>query len=327
MAKQGQTEKKSTPLFADELAVRAEQARERLAACDLCPRCCGANRLAGEQGFCGIGEQAVVASYGPHFGEESVLVGQGGSGAIFFAGCNLGCIFCQNHEISVIRNPLEAGEPCNGHQLAAIMLALQEQGCANINLVTPSHVVPQILAGLAEAVRQGLRLPVVYNTSAYDCVSTLKLLDGVVDIYMPDTKCWQPETGARYLHARDYPRQMRRALREMHRQVGDLRLDDQGLAKRGLLIRHLVLPGLLAETKAIMRFLADQISRHSFVNVMDQYHPCHRAHEFPELDRTPTVAECEQARQLARDAGLHRFEEFDIVRLAVLLQMAAAREE
>jgi putative pyruvate formate lyase activating enzyme len=199
------------------------------------------------------------------------------------------------------------------------MLRLQEQGCANINLVTPTHVVPQILAALAEAVRMGLHIPLVYNTSSYDSVESLGLLDGIIDIYLPDCKFFSEEKSVRYLQVKDYPQVMRNAVVEMHRQVGDLVCDDQGMAVKGLLIRHLVMPGMVEETRAIMRFLAEEISRESFVNVMDQYHPCHRAHECPEINRSLEPYEYEQAMQAAREAGLHRFEKRDIGRLLAML--------
>ncbi len=295
---------------------RAEEARALLAPCRTCPRRCGVDRLQGELGVCRIGARARVASYGPHFGEESPLVGQNGSGAIFFAGCNLLCIFCQNVDISHADSLGDAAaDAVPGERLAAVMLDLQERGCHNINLVTPSHVVPQILEGLAIAADQGLRLPLVYNSSGYDAVETLRLLDGIVDIYMPDVKFWTDAIAARYTGVGDYGTIMRQAVREMHRQVGDLELDRDGIALRGLLVRHLVMPGQLDETAAIMRFLADEISPQTYVNIMDQYHPWARAGQCPEIDRTITGAEYRQARELAREAGLHRFDERDWTRL------------
>ncbi|HEB50895.1 MAG TPA: radical SAM protein [Desulfobulbus sp.] len=290
---------------------RADEARALLAPCRVCPRRCGVDRLQGELGVCRIGARARVASYGPHFGEESPLVGENGSGAIFFSGCNLLCVFCQNEEISHADTLGDsAPDAATGDQLAAVMLDLQQRGCHNINLVTPSHVVPQILEGLAIAA-ESLRIPLVYNTSGYDSVETLHLLDGIVDIYMPDVKFWSDEVAARYTGVKDYATVVRAAVREMHRQVGDLELDSRGLATRGLLVRHLVMPGRLDETGEIMRFLAGEISPATYVNIMDQYHPCARAADYPEINRPLTADEYHQARELARQAGLHRLDERD----------------
>ncbi len=315
--------KKSSPVVRHDpelIGARARQAGRHLARCTLCPRRCGVDRAEGQTGFCGIGRQARIASFGPHFGEESVLVGENGSGAIFFSGCNLQCVFCQNHAISFVQpGQTSSGEEVSAEELAGIMLDLQDQGCANINLVTPSHVVPQILAALAIAAGQGLRLPIVYNTSSYDRLETLGLLEGIVQIYMPDCKFWSADKAGKYTAARDYPEVMRAALREMHRQTGDLVVANQGMAARGLLVRHLVMPGMLAETEQIVRFLAKRISREAFINIMDQYHPCFRAHEYPEIDRTLSAEEYNQALQAARAAGLHRFEERDISRLLAFL--------
>ncbi|MFH7326044.1 radical SAM protein, partial [Desulfurivibrio sp. C05AmB] len=274
-------------------------------ACDMCPRRCGVNRLAGELGVCRTGAQAVVASYGPHFGEEEPLVGRMGSGTIFFSNCNLGCVFCQNYEIS----HLGAGEAVTAAELAAMMLALQDQGCANINLVTPSHVVAQILAALEIAAEGGLKLPLVYNSSGYDAVETLALLDGVVDIYMPDFKFWDSASARRLAKAPDYPQQARAALLEMHRQVGDLQLDRRGLARRGLLVRHLVMPGGTAESEAILQFIADELSPATYVNIMEQYHPCGQAGKYPPLDRPLAPGEYERVLDAARRAGLRRLDE------------------
>ena len=276
--------------------------------------------MSGQVGYCGIDSRARVFSYGPHFGEEQALVGEKGSGAIFFSGCNLHCVFCQNHEISAgINGHHVAGKEMGARDLAAIMFDLQRQDCVNINLVTPSHVVPQILAALAEAVGLGLKIPIVYNSSGYDRVETLALLDGIIDIYMPDCKFFSGEKAARYLQAKDYPQVMQKGVAEMYRQVGDLVCDAQGIAVRGLLVRHLVMPGMVGEAEKIMRFLAGEISRETFVNIMDQYHPCHRAGEFPEINRTLAPSEYEQAMQAARRSGLHRFEQRDIGRLLAML--------
>ncbi|GIX50283.1 MAG: radical SAM protein [Limisphaera sp.] len=293
-----------------ELRRRAEQARSALAVCRVCPRRCEVNRLADKVGVCGIGRQARVASAFPHFGEEDCLRGWRGSGTVFLGGCNLRCVFCQNHDIS--HRP--AGEAMTAEQLAGVMLALQAAGCHNINWVTPSHVVPQLLEALALAAEAGLRLPIVYNSSGYDSVETLRWLEGVVDIYMPDFKFWSPEVARRLAHASDYPETARAAIREMHRQVGDLQLDENGLARRGLLVRHLVMPENLAGTAEIADWLVREISPHTYINLMDQYHPAGRvlgpagASLYPELQRRITRAEWRRARQLAEQAGLYRFD-------------------
>lgn len=261
------------------LSQRIAFAQKALKACSLCPRKCRVDRSAGQLGICRTGHTAVVASYNAHFGEESPLVGRHGSGTIFFSHCNLLCSFCQNFDIS----HEGWGESVTDEQLAGIMLALQDAGCHNINLVTPSHVVPQILSALAVAIDRGLCLPLVYNTSAYDRVSTLKLLEGIVDIYMPDFKFWDPEVAQRTCKAADYPMVAKRAIMEMHRQVGDLVIDGEGLARRGLLLRHLVLPAGLAGTRKIMGFIARKVSDRTYVNLMAQYRPCGRAAEIAEL--------------------------------------------
>ncbi len=288
-----------------ELARRVEAARAALAACRLCPRRCEVNRLKDQRGVCRTGRWAVVSSFFPHPGEEDCLRGWRGSGTIFFSWCNLRCVFCQNYDIS----HLGQGEEVTPETLAAMMLHLQDLGCHNINWVTPEHVVPQVLEALLLAVEGGLRLPIVYNTSAYDSLHSLRLLDGVVDIYMPDFKFWSRSRARRYLKAPDYPHVARLALREMHRQVGPLRLDEHGLARRGLLVRHLVMPGLLDETRAILRFLAQEISPHTFVNLMAQYYPAGQvtAHQYPEIHRRLQPTEYHQALQWARGFGLWRF--------------------
>ncbi len=279
-------------------------AYQRLAACDLCPRRCGVNRLRGQTGVCRTGLHAKVASAGPHFGEERPLVGFGGSGTVFFSECNLRCRFCQNWDIS------QDGEGVltPAHRLARTFLWVQAQGCHNLNLVTPSHVVPQILAALALAVRRGLRIPLVYNTSGYDSVETLRLLDGVVDIYMPDLKWVDRAAGERLAGAPDYGEAARDAVKEMHRQVGDLVVDARGIAVRGLLVRHLVLPGGLAGTREVMRFLAREVSPRTYVNVMAQYRPVGEAHRLPPLDRRPTRAEVAEAVRIAREEGITRLD-------------------
>lgn len=286
-----------------ELSVRASQAVAMLAECRCCPRKCGVNRLEDERGFCGIGRNAVIASFNPHFGEESPLVGHHGSGTIFFAGCNLKCVFCQNYDIS--HDP-DAGLSAEPEELAGVMVELQNQGCHNINVVTPSHVVPQILEALPIAVKHGLKVPLVYNSSGYDSLETIKLLDGVVDIYMPDVKIWAPEHALRYLRAKDYPSRARAAVKEMHRQVGPLRLED-GIAVAGLLVRHLVMPENIAGTAQWMRFLAS-LSQDTYVNIMNQYRPCGEAQEHPSISREVTAEEYRQAINVAKKATISRLD-------------------
>lgn len=289
-----------------ELKERAERALKLLTDCHLCPRDCRVDRTQGETGTCGIARSAIVASYGPHFGEERPLVGRHGSGTIFFARCNLGCIFCQNYDISHLGH----GEGVTAEILSRIMLALQNMGCHNINFVTPSHVVPQILETLPLAIEKGLDLPLVYNTSGYDTVETIELLDGVVDIYMPDFKYWSPEVAARLANARDYPEMARKAVLKMHHQVGDLQIDTRGVAMRGLLVRHLVLPENQAGSKELAKFLAEKVSINTYVNVMDQYRPCYLAHKVPELCRRITGREYEEAVRAFLAAGLQRLDGF-----------------
>lgn len=285
-----------------ELAERARRGRDLQRECRLCPRGCLAARLSGEIGICATTDRAVVASYGPHHGEESCLSGWRGSGTIFFSGCSLGCVFCQNHDISQRRS----GEPVGPEELAEIMLQLQAMGCHNVNLVTPTHVVPQILEALEVAAANGLRLPLVYNTSGYDSIETLRLLDGVVDIYMPDVKFLDRRLASRYLNAPDYPEVVRTAVREMHRQTGPLVCDGRGLAHRGVLVRHLVMPGCLDDTRRVLRFLASEISPRTYVNVMAQYRPEHRVslQNFPEIARPLSPEEYQEAVLTARGLGL-----------------------
>jgi len=287
------------------LKEKIDQAYEILKACTLCPRACGVDRLSDEKGICQTGEHAIVSSFNAHFGEESPLVGNHGSGTIFFARCNLLCIFCQNYDISHEGQGVEF----SSEQLARAMLFLQERGCPNINFVTPTHVVPQILAALDKAIEGGLRVPLVYNTGGYDRSETLAILDGVFDIYMPDFKYWDPKVAEELSDAPDYPEVAREALKEMHRQVGDLVMDEQGIAQRGVLIRHLVLPEGLAGTRQIMRFLAREISPNSYVNIMAQYRPCGRASEVPALRRSITDEEYQEAIQMAHDEGMNRLDE------------------
>jgi len=299
-------------LAGGELKERAAEARRRLASCELCPRNCRVDRTAGETGFCEIGRQARVGSVFAHHGEEDPLRGSRGSGTIFFSSCNLRCAFCQNFSLSHRMD----GREVSAEELATMMLVLQKGGCHNVNFVTPSHVVPQILEALVIAAERGLAIPLVYNTGGYDALATLELLDGVVDIYMPDFKFWQPESARRYCDAPDYPELARAALREMHRQVGELKLDSAGVARRGLLVRHLVMPGHLGETRDILNFLAG-LSRETYVNVMAQYRPeglvgrGRPGTEDPlrEIARYPSSEELEEAGAAARDAGLHRLDQ------------------
>ena len=286
------------------LRTRVEKARAMMEACCLCPRCCRANRLAGEIGQCRVGEQVIVSSYGPHFGEEAPLVGRNGSGTIFFTNCNLHCVFCQNYTIS------HAGEgtPVSNETLARIILSLQERGCHNINLVSPTHVVPFILDALDLATSQGLNLPLVYNSGGYDSLETLKLLDGIVDIYMPDMKYSDSRTGERLSDVKDYAEINRIAVKEMYRQVGNLQIDEYGIARRGLLIRHLVLPNGLAGTEKTVSFLAQEISTDTYVNIMAQYRPHHQANTMPQISRPVNASEFREAINLARRYGIHQLD-------------------
>jgi len=296
-----------------ELRARAGAALRELEACTACPRDCGCNRLLGRTGACHTGRHAIVASAFPHFGEEDCLRGWRGSGTIFFARCNLRCVFCQNWDISQVR----AGSERTAEGIADLMLELQERGCHNVNFVTPEHVAPQVIEAVAAAASRGLRVPIVYNTSAYDALSSLRLLEGVVDVYMPDFKFWRPETSLRLALARDYPERARAAIAEMHRQVGPLKLGRDGLARRGVLVRHLVMPGQAEEAAAIFEWLAREVSPDTYVNVMGQYRPEHKVStpggdglaRFPEVGRRPAVRELEAARAAARKAGLWRLDE------------------
>jgi putative pyruvate formate lyase activating enzyme len=288
-----------------ELARRVEAAFRRLEDCDLCARYCRVNRRLGVEGaVCRTGERAVVASYGPHHGEEDPLRGWAGSGTIFFSWCNLRCVFCQNWDIS----QRGIGREVEPRELADMMLELQSEGCHNVNLVSPSHVVAQIIAAVAGAAARGLRLPLVYNTGGYDSPEALALLDGIVDIYMPDMKYGDSALARKYSKVRDYVEANRAAVKEMHRQVGDLALDERGIAQRGLLVRHLVLPHGIAGTDRVLRFLAEEISTNTYLNLMDQYRPCYRADEYPEIDRPITAAEYREALDSAARHGLERLD-------------------
>jgi len=284
-------------LRSGELRERVAQAYEHLSICDVCARNCNVDRRDGQVGVCRTGDRAKVSSYGPHLGEEDPLRGWRGSGTIFFTRCNLKCQFCQNHDIS----QSDAGYEVEPEQLASIMLELQ--------VVSPSHVVPQIMAAVLIAAEAGLRLPLVYNTGGFDSMAMLKLLVGVVDIYMPDMKYGDAEIARRYSKVANYPQVNQTAVREMHRQVGDLKINEMGLAQRGLLVRHLVLPENLAGTDQIVKFLATEISPATYLNLMDQYRPAYKAHHFPELNRRITRKEYQAAVRMAQDAGLKRLDE------------------
>lgn len=285
-----------------ELKERSKTAAEMLKTCNLCPHLCGINRAQGEKGFCRAGEFVIVDSVCPHFGEEDVLVGKRGSGTIFFGFCNLKCVFCQNYELS----QQGQGYEVTVEELAKAMLQLQDIGCHNINFVSPTHFAAQIIQAVEIAADKGLKLPLVYNSGGFDSMETLELLDGIIDIYMPDIKFIDEDPAVKYLRVKGYPEAVKKSIEEMHRQVGDLKINNKGLAYRGLLVRHLVMPGGLAGTEEIMRFLAEEISKHTYVNILRQYHPSHLAGQFPELNRRITRQEFAQAVQLARDAGLDR---------------------
>ncbi len=286
-----------------ELARRIEEGLAVLQRCTVCPRDCAVDRLADETKLCHTGRRARVSTYFAHFGEEDCLRGWNGSGTIFFSWCNLKCVFCQNWETSNEGQGIEV----DARDLAKMMLELQGRGCHNVNFVTPEHVVPQVLEALPYAIEGGLRVPLVYNTSAYDSLHSLRLMDGLVDIYMPDFKYWDPHRAARYLKAKDYPEVARAAVTEMQRQVGALQLGEDGLARRGVLVRHLVMPEGLSDTAEILRWLAELDPR-MYVNVMDQYHPDGRVTrepgKFPELARRLYVREHAEALTFARAAGL-----------------------
>ena len=270
-----------------------------LKSCELCPRVCKVNRLNGGKGFCGIGAKAVVSSAGPHYGEESVLVGSGGSGTIFFAGCNLGCVFCQNYDISQLRH----GNAVEITDVVSMMMQLQTRGCVNINFVTPTHVVPHVIESVFLARERGLTIPVVYNCGGYESIESLQLLEGTIDIYMPDAKYLNHDSSKEYSSAHDYPDVMKLALLEMHRQVGDLEVKD-GVAARGLLVRHLVMPENVTGSKEIIDFIVNEISGNTFVNVMEQYRPTFNAHNYPEINRPVTQQEFSKVYEYAKSQGL-----------------------
>jgi putative pyruvate formate lyase activating enzyme len=293
---------------AGRLETKAATAIAQLESCRVCPRNCGNNRLRNEAAACHTGRYAKVASAFAHFGEEDCLRGSHGSGTIFFAFCNLRCVFCQNWDIS----QAPGGQELSAAAIADLMLQLQAAGCHNINFVTPEHVAPQVAEAIVAAVPRGLNLPVVYNTSAYDSLESLRLMDGLIDIYMPDFKFWDPKTARRLARAVDYPEVARQAIIEMHRQVGPLRFDGAGLARRGVLVRHLVMPGQIEESSAILRWLADHVSPDTYVNIMGQYRPEHRVpgnDRYRDIDRRTRRAEIAAAYSAARAAGLWRFDE------------------
>jgi putative pyruvate formate lyase activating enzyme len=284
----------------DCLTERVVEAYAHLSICDVCAWECPVDRRSGKIGVCRTGELAKVSSYGPHFGEETPLSGSRGSGTIFFTRCNLRCQYCQNHDIS----QTDHGEEVEPEAISSMMLELQSRGCHNINFVSPSHVVPQILAAVLIAAQAGLRIPLVYNTGGYDSMSMLELLDGVIDIYMPDMKYSDPAIARRFSKIRNYPQINQQAVKEMHNQVGDLTVDKHGFAIRGLLVRHLVLPNDLAGTDEVVRFLSERISKQTYLNIMDQYHPAYKSHQYPELDRRLTSQEYQNAVEMAVSAGL-----------------------
>lgn len=279
-----------------------ESLTRRMEDCDLCPRNCHVNRLKGELGFCKTGRNALVSSYNLHFGEEPPLVGRGGSGTIFFTWCNLGCIYCQNFTISHLGEGVEA----TAQELAEIMLSLQRRGAHNINFVTPTHVPAQIIEALILAIEGGLKLPLVYNSGGYDRPEILKEMEGVFDIYMPDAKYSDEHWSLKYSSAKDYWEVCKEVLLEMHRQVGDLVINEEGIAERGLLIRHLVLPNRIAGSFAVLDFIAEKLSKDSYVNIMQQYHPCFQAYKHKEISRSITMGEFKEALDYAEKIGLHR---------------------
>lgn len=284
----------------EEFDRRIEKAYKLLSPCEVCPRKCRVNRLEGEKGFCHSSEEVIISSYNTHFGEEPPLVGNFGSGTIFFTNCNLKCVYCQNYPISQLGN----GNKVTLQELAKIMLALQKRKCHNINLVTPTHFVSQILKCLKLAVKMGLRIPIVYNTSGYEEVRTLKLLAGIVDIYLPDARYADDEIARKYSSAPDYFEIMKKALKEMHRQVGDLSLNRMGVAHSGLIVRHLVLPEGLSDTRKIMRFIAREISPHTYISLMAQYFPAYQAEQFPLLSRRINREEYREALRAFEEEGL-----------------------
>lgn len=283
---------------------RVEEAFEHLKCCDLCGWKCKVDRTARKLGVCKTAIAAIVHSYAPHFGEEKPLRGWGGSGTIFFSSCNLRCVYCQNYEISQLRQ----GREVTDLELADMMIHLQNRGCHNINLVSPSHVIPAIIAAIAIAAQKGLHIPIVYNTGGYDSLEGLSLLDGIVDIYMPDMKYASVNIARKYSKIPNYPAINQLAVKEMYRQVGDLVLDENGIAQRGLLIRHLVLPNKLAGSEQILRFITEQLSPNTYINIMDQYFPAFQARQYPELNRPIKASEFQSILEIAHSLGLSRLD-------------------
>ncbi len=286
------------------LPEKITEAEAILKRCELCPRKCHVDRTSGQRGFCKTGDKPFIASWGPHYGEERPLVGRHGSGTIFFGNCNLGCIFCQNYSIS----HLGEGQEISFEKLSSIMIELQQMGCHNINMVTPTHQVPMMLRALELAKAKGLSIPIVYNCGGYESLHVIKLLEGLIDIYMPDFKYSDPQMSLKYSDAADYPEIAKTVIKEMYRQVGDLKIYDTGVAVRGLLVRHLVLPEGIAGTAGVVKFISREISKNTYINIMDQYHPCFRAFDMPPLNRRITDKEYRDAIQLALDAGLKRID-------------------
>ncbi len=284
------------------LGEKIDELASLLTPCVLCPRHCRANRAVGELGYCMAPHNLSISSAFPHFGEETPLVGTHGSGTIFLSHCNLKCIFCQNYDISIYGD----GMPCSYNQLATIMLELQKRGCHNINLVTPTHYVPHIIKALSSAIDLGLSIPIVYNCGGYESLEVIRLLDGIVDIYMPDIKFLDPTIASRFCKAENYPEVVKSVILEMQRQVGDLSVNNEGIATRGLLIRHLVMPSCGDDTKSILRYIREEVSPNAFVNIMSQYHPCNKADEYPEITRRITSREYRDALDYARKIGLVR---------------------
>ncbi|ACK42503.1 Radical SAM domain protein [Dictyoglomus turgidum DSM 6724] len=282
-----------------ELKKRVNFLKEILKNCTLCPRKCMVNRERGELGYCKAPYKPVISSYFPHFGEEKILVGKNGSGTIFFTFCNLGCVFCQNYTIS----HLGVGEEMSTEDLAYIMIYLQNLGCHNINLVTPTHFISQIIEALLKAIEFGLKIPIVYNTSGYESLETLKLLDGIVDIYMPDIKFYYPETAKKFANAEDYPEVTKSALKEMYRQVGNLILNEENIALKGLIIRHLLMPNHISELREWLIFIKKELSTEVFINIMEQYRPLYMAYKYPEINRTINYKEYQEAISIAKNLG------------------------
>lgn len=283
-----------------DVAEKIDAAKAMLKECTVCPRQCGTDRTVGEKGYCGMTAEVVVSSVSPHFGEEPPLVGSNGSGTIFLCGCNLRCAFCQNYDISHREN----GREVDTEGLVHAMLRLQQAGCHNINFVTPTHYTPQLMEAVHSAREAGLRAPIVYNCGGYESLDMLRLLEGFVEIYMPDFKFASVDTAERYCHAPDYAEVAKAALKEMQRQVGDLEIDEEGIATRGLLIRHLVMPGGLEDSKRVIDFVADEVSPGAYINVMEQYRPCGEAYRHPEINRPLQPEEFRRAFDYAASRGL-----------------------